>query len=49
MIKKMTDEILENPKERDNKQKTQDDAVSTREFSTNFAEKSKIILNFQNI
>lgn len=28
MIKKMTDEILDNPKERDAKQKSQDEAVS---------------------
>lgn len=28
MIKKMTDEILENPKERDSKAKSQDEAVS---------------------
>lgn len=30
MIKKMTDEILDNPKERDAKQKSQDEAVSAR-------------------
>jgi hypothetical protein len=30
MIKKMTDEILENPKDRDSKQKSQDEAVNAR-------------------
>jgi hypothetical protein len=29
MIKKMTDEILDNPKDRDAKVKTQDEAVNT--------------------
>lgn len=32
MIKKMTDEILDNPKERDAKQKSQEEAVNARKL-----------------
>lgn len=32
MIKKMTDEILDNPKDRDAKQKSQDEAVNACKF-----------------
>lgn len=33
MIKKVTDEILDNPKDRDAKQKTADDAANARKCS----------------
>lgn len=36
MIKKMTDEILDNPKDRDVKQKSQDEAVNTRKIVKDF-------------
>lgn len=36
MIKKVTDEILDNPKDRDAKQKTADDAANAREFKKFF-------------
>ena len=44
MIKKMTDEILDNPKDRDVKPKSADDAVNACKFTTHSL--ATLFLNF---